>query len=349
MNSRERVAAMFDRKPVDRVPLWCGASPEFMLKACKFLDVPDNEAVLKRFGDDFRQVFSRYSGPELHGRLSIFGVERGGIGYGQPLNHPLSDASIDQIDSYSWPDADLFDVSHVRSDALAYGGQYAILGGEWSPFFHDAIDMLGMENMMILMYEEPEKVHLVLDHIVDFYLELSRRAFEAAGDAIDIFFIGNDFGSQTGPLVGPELFRQFLAPQLKKLADLGHSFGHKVQLHCCGSFVPLIPMIIESGIDALQSLQPITPDMQPSALKARFGSRILFNGCIDSIKVLIDGTPALAEQKTKEVLSTMLPDCAYILSPSHDYLLEETPVENVLAMYDTARSFKIDYSARRAL
>ena len=131
--------------------------------------------------------------------------------------------------------------------------------------------------------------------------------------------------------------------------QLDRSWRHKVQLHCCGSYVPLIPMIIDSGIDALQSLQPITPDMQPDALKSRFGNRILFNGCIDSIKILIDGTPAMAEQKTKEVLSTMLPDCAYILSPSHDYLLEETPVENVLAMYDAARNYNIDYSHRRVL
>jgi len=340
---------MFDRKPVDRVPLWCGASAEFMQKACRFLDVPDNEAVLRRFGDDFRRVFSRYNGPLVHGNVSIFGVERAGIGYGQPVSHPLADATIDQIDSYNWPDPDSFDVSHIRSDALSYGGEYAILGGEWSPFFHDAIDLLGTENMMIMMYEEPEKVHLVLDYIVDFYYELSRRVLEAAQGAIDIFFIGNDFGSQTGPLMGPALFDEFFAMHLKRLADLGHHYGAKVQLHCCGSFTALIPSMIKAGIDALQGLQPITPDMQPDALKSRFGTQILFNGCIDSIKYLIDGTPALAEQKVKEVLATMLPDCAYILSPSHDYLLEETPVENVLAMYDAARSYNIDYSHRRVL
>jgi uroporphyrinogen decarboxylase len=110
-------------------------------------------------------------------------------------------------------------------------------------------------------------------------------------------------------------------------------------MHCCGSFAPLMPVMIEAGIDGLQALQPCTPDMNPANLKARFGSKLLFNGCIDSHHVLINGTPDLVRKKTQEVLDIMRPGGGYVVSASHDYILEETPVENVLAMFDTARQF----------
>ncbi|MEG2653085.1 MAG: uroporphyrinogen decarboxylase family protein, partial [Ruthenibacterium sp.] len=292
---------------------------------------------------------SRYCGPDafhaeknaaLGKTVSVFGVERCGIGYGQPISHPLAGASLAQIHAYPWPKADWYDVSHIREDALAFDGQYAILGGEWCPFFHDAIDLLGMENLMLLMYDEPELVTATLTHIVDFYCEVSRRIFEAAEGAIDIFFLGNDFGSQTGPLLGKELFDQFFMPQLHRLAALGHRYHLKVQLHCCGSFAPLIPSMIAAGIDALQSLQPITPDMQPSVLKATFGDRIVLNGCVDSIRVLINGTPDFVREQTLKTLTEMLSGGGFILSPSHDYLLEETPVENALAFYDTGFQYR---------
>ena len=104
-------------------------------------------------------------------------------------------------------------------------------------------------------------------------------------------------------------------------------------MHCCGSYVPLMPAMIEAGLDGVQALQPSTPDMQPAALKARFGRQLVFNGCVDSHHVLIEGTPEMVRQRTNEVLDIMRPGGGYILSASHDYLLEETPVENVLAMF----------------
>ncbi len=346
MTSKERVKATFSRSKTDRPALWCGASPEFMDKAMRELNLPDHEALLRRFHDDFRRVHSRYIGPSefdpahnaLQGRsVTVFGVERHGIGYGLPDRAPLENATIEEVHAYPWPSADWYDVSHIRDDCLAYGDEYAIMGGEWCAFFHDAVDLLGMENMFILMYEEPEIVHAVLGHIVDFYYEICRRTFESAADAMDIFFIGNDFGSQNGPMLGKELFDVFIKPHIKRLCALGHEYGLKVQLHCCGSFNPLMESMIDAGVDALQSLQPITPDMQADVLKRDFADRIIINGCVDSVPYLIQGTPDEVRDETNRVLSIMMPNMetsGFILSASHDYILEETPVENVLAMFD---------------
>ncbi|MBN1342561.1 MAG: hypothetical protein JXQ73_07770 [Phycisphaerae bacterium] len=343
MTSRERVLAAFDHAEPDRVPAWCGSSPEFWEKAKRELKLDDDDLRIQ-FGDDFRRVWATYAGPEVplsEGATyrTVFGIERHGLGYGQPLAHPLADATIEQVHDYAWPDPAWMDVSKIKADAQQYEGQYAVLGGDWSPFWHDAIDLLGMENLYVKMYTDPDIVDAVIQHLVDYYAEVSQRIFDAAGDVIDVFFIGNDFGGQTGPLLGPDLFKRFMLPHVARLIDLGHAYGLKVQLHCCGGFAPLIPMMIDAGLDGLHALQPDCAGMDPHTLKAEFGDKILLNGAIDSHHVLIDGSPESVTTGTRKVLEIMMPGGGYVAGASHDYILEETPVENVLAMFDTIREF----------
>lgn len=343
MTSRERVMMVFDHDEPDRVPAWCGSSADFWDKAKHQLGL-DDEGLRVRFGDDFRRVWARYAGPEVALQAGAvyatpFGIQRHGMGYGQPMSHPLAEATVEQIQDYAWPNPDWMDVSRIRDEALRYERQYAILGGDWSPFWHDAIDLLGMEHLMLRMYDEPEAVHAVIRHIVDYYAAVSERIFEAAADAIDIFFIGNDFGSQTGPLLGEELFRQFFVPHLKRLIDLGHSYNLKVMMHCCGGFAPLIPSMIEIGLDGLHAVQPSCCGMDLAWLKKTYGRQMVFNGAVDSHHILIDGTPEFVRRKTREVLEIMKPGGGYIAGASHDSILEETPVENVLAMFDAIQEF----------
>ena len=158
MTPRERVLAAFSHVEPDRVPRWCGASPEFLAKARRQMNLPDNESFFVRIGDDFRRVFARYAGPEhllSPGVVyrTIFGIDRAGHGYGQPLSHPLANATLQQVHDYPWPDPNWQDVSQIHADTLAWNRQYAILGGDWSPFWHDAIDLLGMETFCLKMYD----------------------------------------------------------------------------------------------------------------------------------------------------------------------------------------------------
>jgi len=175
---------------------------------------------------------------------------------------------------------------------------------------------------------------------VDYYAEVSRRIFDAAADVLDIFFIGNDLGGQTGPLLGPELFDRFVLPHLRRLIRLGHDYRLKVQLHCCGGFEPLIPALIAAELDGLHAVQPCCGGMDLATLKARYGKRVLFNGAVDSHHVLIEGTPESVRRKTRRVLEIMAPGGGYVAGASHDYILEETPVENVVAMFDTVAGFR---------
>ncbi len=345
MTPRERVLTSFDHQQPDRPPCWCGSSIEFWNKAKQALDC-DDEPLRVRLGDDFRRVRPVYAGPDnpLPAGVTsrtVFGIERKGLGYGQPTSHPLAEASVEDVRAYAWPAPAWMDVSAMRGDALSHRDQYAILGGSWSPFWHDVIDLMGMETLFIKMYTEPEVVDAVFKQVVDFYVAVNERVFACAADAIDIFFFGNDFGSQTGPLVGPDLFARFVAPHVRRLIDLARSVGLRTQLHCCGGFVPLIPQLIDAGLDAVHAVQPSCCDMDLPTLKRDFGGALVFNGCIDSHHVLIEGTPDSVRRDTCRVIDIMSPGGGFIAGASHDTILEETPVENVLAMFDTIRDYRV--------
>jgi uroporphyrinogen-III decarboxylase len=88
-------------------------------------------------------------------------------------------------------------------------------------------------------------------------------------------------------------------------------------------------------MDGLHAIQPSCAGMDLRTLKAEFGERILFNGCIDSHHVLIEGTPDTVRAATREVVEIMKPGGGFVAGASHDWILPETPVENVLAMFDT--------------
>ncbi len=349
MTSRQRVLGAFAHQEPDRVPAWCGASVEFWAKARRELHL-DDEGLRVRLGDDFRRVFAPYRGPALEllpgaTHVTPFGVQRAGFGYGQPLSHPLADASLEAIHAYPWPDPAWTSISQIRGEAESYGRQYAILGGDWSPFWHDLIDLLGMEQMYYLMYDRPEVIDAILQHVVDYYAAGSQRIFDAAAEALDVFFIGNDFGSRKGPLLSEAMFRRFILPHLQRLVDLGQAYGLKVMLHCCGGVAELIPAMIEIGLDGLHAVQPCCRGMDLRLLKTRFGDKMLFNGAIDSHHVLIQGDPHTVREKTREVLETMKPGGGYVAGASHDTILEETPVENVVAMFDAVAEFGV-YPAR---
>ena len=348
MTSRERVLTSLAHRDPDHVPCWLGASPEWKELARVYLGLPDDESLLAHLGDDFRRVFTSYIGPQrAHPTFNLshpdatyrtpFGIERHGYGYGMPLNEPLKGAkSAAEVHAYPWPDPEWMDASHIREDALKYDRQYAILGSEWSPFWHDAIDLLGFDGLIYQMYDNPEIVDAVTQHTADYYLGVSRRIFEASGDAIDIFFIGNDFGAQAGPMLSPKFFRRFILPHLKRFVDLGHEFGKYVILHCDGSIRALLPDMIAIGLDGMQSVQPLCYGMDLAGLKHDFGAQFTFMGGIDT-QSLIEGTAEQARELTRKTLDIMMPGGGFIASPSHDYLLPETPVENVIVMYETIK------------
>ncbi len=335
---RHRFLSAFDQQPIKSIPRWLGSSREFIEKVSSLLGI-DEEAFHKRISDDLRWIESEPIG-QSNLRIDPFGIRRIGSGYGQPASHPLKEStSIERLRDYPWPKAEAVDISGIRSRVESIGGEYAIAGGPWSPFWHDAIDLVSLESLACLMYDDPVFVETLLARIVDYYIALSTRIFEEVGSDIDLFFIRNDFGTQTGPLISPRHFRRFISPCLKRFVLLGHRYDIKVMLHSSGGILPLIPEIIEAGVDALHALQPDCPGMQSMALKKSFGKQIVLSGAIDARNILRTGKPEEVRKEVIGKLHMMSPGGGYIAAPSVDVITEDIPVENILAMYEAIEAF----------
>ena len=336
---REKAMAAFNHIDTGAIPKWLGALPEFMTRAATETGL-DEEALRLRLGDDFRRVESLLGGADSRWR-SPFGQERRSPGYGQPTVKPLLEKrTIRALRKFPWPDPVTADTSGIKEKARIMHEEFAIMGGEWSPFWHDAIDFVGTQDLYYLMYDDPDFVLTLLNRIVDYYVAVSTIIFETAGRYIDIFFIGNDFGGQNGPLFTVDQFERFIVPSLKRLADLGHRYGKKVMLHSAGGIRPLIPAIIRSGVDALHGLQPDCAGMNRVGLKKDYGSRLCLCGGIDAKDLLLNGSPDTVRSATLELLTTFAPGGAYVASPSHEAILAETPVANVIALFDAVKEFE---------
>ncbi len=239
--------------------------------------------------------------------------------------------TIEEVEKYPWPDNDWFDYSHLRNDLLKWQ-DFSIMATGGSIFQH-ATFVRGMDTLMMDMMTDPEMANHFLDKFCDFYHEYFRRMFEVAGDLIDVFALADDLGMQNTLLISPELFEEYLAPRLKRMADLAHSYDIKLLLHTCGNVEMLIPRFIELGVDILDPIQP--ESMNPIEIKEKFGHLICLRGGISVQNIVSRGTVTETKEETKRIVEALKPGGGYILSPGHPVLQDDIPVENILAMYET--------------
>lgn len=198
----------------------------------------------------------------------------------------------------------------------------------------------GVKQALIDPLINPELTHRLYEKITDFYLDLNKRCFEEAGDMIDIFMMGEDMGTQNGLLVSPKIFREFIKPYLTKHVQLAKSYGIKVMLHSCGAVRRLIPDFIEMGIDILNPIQVRAVGMNPAELKEEFGDRLSFHGSVDIQRTLPRGSCEEVREEVRGRIRTLGEGGGFILCTTHNIQMD-TPVENILAMYDEAKRFRI--------
>lgn len=348
ITAKERGLAPFQKKKLDRFPMWYGGHPETTRNIAAYLGAKDEqEALYDILGIDYVTFRPEYMGKPLpvypDGSVeTVFGIRRGGYYYGQALNNPLKDVeSFEDLKKtgYRFPSPDEWNCRISAGDA-AKGKDYCVIGGAWSPFFHDVSELFGMEQMMILMYTEPDLVKYVTEQVFAFYYELTKRAFEENPGVIDFLFIGNDFGSQRALLMSPSHWEEFFGVHIRKMADLAHSHGAVAGLHSCGDIHQIIPRLIEMGIDAINPIQVNAEHMDPAVLKREYGGDVVFFGGIDETQVLLHGTEAQVREETKRILDILGSDGMYIVAPSHDYLLPEVPACNIVAMYEEAKKYR---------
>ena len=242
---------------------------------------------------------------------------------------------VREVEAFDWPDEKYvqFDTTLQEIDRTVQAGQ-AVLSGSWSCFFHNVCDFFGMENYFVKMYTDPDVVEAVTEHIVDFYLRINERLFQQAAGKIDLFFFGNDFGSQLDTLISPEMFDRFVMPAFKKFTDQAHRHGMKVLLHSCGSIFRVIPRLIDAGVDALHPIQAQAANMDAQTLAREFKDQIVFVGGVDTQQLLPHATPRQVKEEVYRLRDLFGPN--FLVSPSHESILPDVPWENVQAMAEAA-------------
>lgn len=345
MNSRERMLAAMNLQPVDRTPTDIWAVGEVWQKLKDRLgEYPDILAALHI--DGMASVGAGYIGPALpevpEGHIvDYWGLQYRSIQYDTGVYHeqsvwPLEGATtIDDLERHQWPSADWFDYSKMRDAALAAREKQVVLCGYMTIFYLHLL-LRGLEQSLLDPHDDPDFAHHLLNRVSDFLYEYHRRMFEAADGLIDVAQVTDDFGSQTGPLIGLQTFRTFYRPHMERFIGLCREHGIKVFHHDDGAIRPLLPDLVEMGIDILNPIQSACPGMEMDGLKRDFGSTLCFHGGIDNQEVLPFGTPDRVRAAVRAAIDALASNgTGYILAPCHN-IQALTPVENILAMYDEA-------------
>lgn len=196
---------------------------------------------------------------------------------------------------------------------------------------HDmAWSIRGFENALMDAILNPDFYQELIDRLTDYFLEMVSQCIDLPVDAI---MTGDDWGTQSGVLLGPKLWRQFIKPAWAKVYEAIHAQNKLVISHCCGSILEIMPDIIEIGLDVLQSVQPEAYGMNPYELKHKYGDKITFWGGLGSQHIIPFGTPKEIRTEVLKLRSHMSKGGGYILGPAKGFQ-PETPLENAVAVIE---------------
>jgi uroporphyrinogen decarboxylase len=340
MTPRERWLAVLTRQRPDRVPMDYWATPEATRRLQEYLGCADTEQLFARPHIDAPvTVAPRYTGPPVPADEDLFGCRYVDIHYAsgayrECVFHPLARfTSVEAIErEYSWPSPDWYDYSSLRQQ-VAGREACPVRGGGSEPFLIYK-NLRGQEQALMDLIVAPEIVHYCLDRLFDLAHENTRRIYEQLPGQVTIRYVAEDLGTQESLLMSPAHVRGFLLPRMKRMIDLAHQAGVFVFHHSDGAIRPVIPLMIEAGIDVLNLIQWRCRGMDRAALKRDFGDRLVFHGGMDNQQTLVHGSVAEVRREVEDNLRILGAGGGYFLAPCHN-LQAVSPPENIVAMYDT--------------
>ena len=371
MTGRQRVLAALQHRAPDRLPLDLGSTiastitrqaherlraylatgaadaPATFSKRASTV-IPD-EAILERFQIDCRPLLlgDADARPDRPLAGNAF-IDEWGITWSQPegghyipcagpFQH-IEAPSAALLGEYDWPDpADpgRYRGLRRRAEALHESTGYAVVLNLGVGPVHLCQFLRGYAEWLMDLLERPAFAEGLLDAATDFWVAVASRALDEAAPFVDVVCFGDDIGTQRGPLMRPQLYRQMVKPRHRRMMDAVKRHGKPVVYHTCGGVWPLIPDLIDLGIDALNPVQVSAAGMDAAALKREFGARLAFWGGVDTQRVLPWGTPADVREEVRGRIAQLADGGGYVLCAVHN-IQPEVPPENVAAMYDAA-------------
>jgi uroporphyrinogen decarboxylase len=367
MNSRHRVLAAVKGEEVWPVPVdlfESGLHPEIRigLETHYHLDHHDLEALLRALGAEFRWAAARYIGPPLEEApfevqaqypfnkvtRSMWGTWAGVETYTETFNRPLSLVeTVAEVERHSWPDPSWMDYHNIgwqgrvftMADWIDQAADYARIIGGWNPVFSRVMELYGMDTGLLNLALRPDLIHATVSKIGEYLEEYYQRLATSARGYADFLGFGDDFAGQNGMLLSPDKWREYFLPLWKRLFAIAYQHDLIPMMHMCGGIRPVLGDLIDAGLAVFEVAQVTARGMDPVELKREFGQHLAFYGGIDTQNTLPFGTVDDVRCEVQERIEVLAKGGRYILSSMH-YLTDNIPVQNAVAMYDEARTYR---------
>lgn len=255
--------------------------------------------------------------------------------YEEAASWPLEAAErVEDLRAFLWPDPDWWDFLPLP-DIIAqldstepYHIRFRI-----GSVFEVAWQLRGMQTFLMDLAINPDMAHYILDRLTAVYVEMLRRVLELAGNRLDMVYFYDDVATQKSLMMSKPMWREFIRPHHAKIIEVAKQYEKPVMYHSDGAIVPLLPELIELGIDVLNPIQVDAHGMEPQRLKQEFGDKLAFHGGIDIVHTLPKGTAEAVRSEVRERIRVLGKKGGYIMASSH-HIQSDTPLENVLAMYE---------------
>jgi uroporphyrinogen decarboxylase len=335
LTSKERILRVLQRREPDRVPhfewLVDRKVRDALLPGCK-----DHNDFAVRMGHDAVLVDPTFEKTPLAG--GRYRSEWGYVGQRTQEEHGIEVESpiqtLADFERYTPPDP----YAPGRYDAIekavaTYGDRYAVIV-HLNDVFSLPRYLMGMENLLMAVALDPELVQELVDMSVDINLKMAK---EVARRGAKIVYTGDDVAGTKGPLMSPRHFRKLFYPGLCRVMRGFKELGLYVIKHTDGNLWPIIDMIVDSGIDCLDPIDPLA-GMDLGETKAKYGQRIALKGNVDCASLMTFGTPEETAEATKEALRKGMPGGGFILSSSNSIHSGVKP-ENYGAVMRTLQEF----------
>jgi len=241
------------------------------------------------------------------------------------IKHPLQYIDIDE---YMWPEVDEESIEKVEKYCKTYGEEYPICAGVIH-LFEIAWQLTGFNQFLKMMYTKPEYINRILENLDRIRFRQAKLLLDAG---VDVIYDGDDVGAQTTMIVSPNLWKKYLKPRYKQLINLCHKRGAFFFFHSDGWIEPILPDLVEIGIDILNPVQPEC--MDPAKIHEKYGNKLCLHGTISVQTTLPFGTVNDVIEEVKKRIKT-IGYTGLILGPTHA-IQPDTPLENIVALYKAA-------------
>ena len=244
-----------------------------------------------------------------------------------PVHIPINNKNIPQLEE----NAKKFRESTDRAIAGLFGGN----------LFEVPQFLYRIDNYLMYMGLYPDAIHRLSESLVEIYLKNLEKYLTVFGPYIDLIKFGDDLGGQTGPLISPAMYREFIKPYHKKLWNRAKELAPDliVHLHSCGGIEPLLDDIIDAGMESINPVQISCAGMDANHLKDAFGDRITFwgGGC-DTRHILPCGSVKEIDEHVKQQIDMFGKNGGFVFQQVHN-IMANVPVENIVAMFEAVDKY----------